>query len=245
MAPGCEKFDENGVPLVLRVLKSLYGLHQSPTNWWNTIDTHPVEIGFTNLKSDPCVCAYSECGAAYCLTLYVDDVLLLGKDVLVLGRIKQKLMSRFSVTDRGDVSLVLGMVVTRNRKKGTATITQEKYTESLLERYGIANCKSTYPPGVGNELSLDRPEERLRSKEEKQRFQAITGSVMYLAQVNRFDILYAVNQPARAISKSSKAHMAAAKYLLRYLAGTVGFAIKYKQGGFELTALSDANWGNG
>ena len=44
----------------------------------------------------------------------------------------------------------------------------------------MASCNSTYTPGVGKELSLDQPEERLLGKEEKQRFQAITGSVMYL-----------------------------------------------------------------
>ena len=46
------------------------------------------------------------------------------------------------------------------------------------------------------------------------------------------------------MSKPSKAHMAAAKHLLRYLAGTVDFAITYKHGGFKLTAFSDANWGH-
>ena len=64
------------------------------------------------------VYTYSECGAIYILTLYVDDVLLLGKDVLVLRQIKQKLMSRFSMTDMGDVSLVLGMSIARDREKG-------------------------------------------------------------------------------------------------------------------------------
>ena len=38
--------------------------------------------------------------------------------------------------------------------------------------------------------------------------------------------------------------MAAAKHLLRHLAGTTNFAITYKRGGFKLTAFSDANWGN-
>ena len=42
------------------------------------------------------------------------------------------------------------------------------------------------------------------------------------------------------MSKPSKAHMAAAKHLLRYL----DFAITYKKDGFKLTAFSDANWGN-
>ena len=92
------------------------------------------------------------------------------------------------MTDMGDVPLVLGMGVTHDREKGTVTITQEKYTKSLLGRYGMANCNSTYTPGVGKELSLDQPEERLLSKEERQRFQAITGTVVYLGQVTRHGI---------------------------------------------------------
>ena len=153
-------------------------------------------------------------------------------------------MGRFSMTDMGDVSLVLGMKVTRDRTKGTVTITQENYVKSLLERYGMGNCNPAHTPCVGKQLSLDQPEENLLNKEDKRRFQAITGSVMYLGQVTRYDIGYAVNQLARAMSKPSKTHMAAAKHLLRYLAWTTNFAITYKRGGFKLTAFSDANWGN-
>ena len=108
----------------------------------------------------------------------------------------------------------------------------------------MANCNSTYTPGMGKELSLDQPEKRILRKEEKQRFQAMTGSVMYLGQVARYDILYALIQLARATSKPSKAHVAAAKHELRYLAGTVDFAITFKQCGFELSAFSGANRGN-
>ena len=41
-------------------------------------------------------------------------------------------------------------------------------------------------------------------------------------------------------AQTSKAHMAASKHLLRYLAGTVDFSITYRKKGFKLTALSDA-----
>ena len=57
---------------------------------------------------------YSEGSEIVILTLYVDDVLLVGKDVQVLERIKEKLMSRFSMTDMGDVSQVLGMRIIRD-----------------------------------------------------------------------------------------------------------------------------------
>ena len=107
----------------------------------------------------------------------------------------------------------------------------------------MRNCNPAHTPGVGKELSLDQPEENLLNKEYKRRFHTITGSVMCLGQVTRYDIGYAVNQLARVMCKPSKAHMAAAKHL-RYLAGTTNFAITYKRGGFKLTTFSDANWGN-
>ena len=108
MAPGYEEFNNDGVPLVTRLLKSLYGLRQNPRCWYGTFGEHVVEVGFKSLKSDPCVYIYSEGGAIYVLALYVDDVLLLSKDHKALERIKRKLMGRFSMTDMRDVSLVLG-----------------------------------------------------------------------------------------------------------------------------------------
>ena len=117
--------------------------------WYGTVDERVVEIGFKSLKSDPCVYIYSEGDAIYVLALYVDDALLLGKDRKVLERSKRKLMGRFSMTDMGDVSSVFGMEVTRDRTKGTVTITQENYVKSLLERYGMGNCNPAHTPGVG------------------------------------------------------------------------------------------------
>lgn len=46
------------------------------------------------------------------------------------------------------------------------------------------------------------------------------------------------------MSKSSNAHMGAAKHVPRYLAGTINFDITYKRGGITPTAFSDANWGS-
>lgn len=42
---------------------------------------------------------------------------------------------------------------------------------------------------------------------------------MFLSQCTRYDITYAVNQLARAMSKPSKLHMTAGKHLFRCLKG--------------------------
>ena len=53
MGPGYERSNESGVPLVMKLKKSLYGLQQSPKNWFSTKDRHPGKIEFRSLKSDP------------------------------------------------------------------------------------------------------------------------------------------------------------------------------------------------
>ena len=45
------------------------------------------------------------------------------------------------------------------------------------------------------------------------------------------------------MSKSFKAHKGATKHQLHYVPGSTDFSITYKEGGFKLTAFSDANWG--
>lgn len=77
---------------------------------------------------NPCVYIYSQRGFIFTLALYVDDISLHVKYLKVLGRTKQKLVSRFSMKGMGYVSFVLRMSVTYDRTKRTVTITQENYT---------------------------------------------------------------------------------------------------------------------
>ena len=134
--------------------------------------------------------------------------------------------------DMGDVSLVLGIEVTRDRRTRTTSVCQEQYTKSILEWFDVGSCNPLSTPRFYAELSVEQPEEHLLKAEDTQRFQAITGSVVYIAQVTRYDIMYSTCQLARAISKPSKVHMGAAKHLLRYPAGSPDLSVIYKKGGF-------------
>ena len=111
------------------------------------------------------------------------------------------------------VSQILGMSVTRDHEYIVyVCIYIYIYiyiyiTEDVVQRYGMEGCNPAYTPRVGPELSLNQPGEKLLDGEEKWRYQAITGVVMYLAQVTRYDILFTVNQLARAMPKPANAHM--------------------------------------
>ena len=156
--PGFETQGKNGVPFVMKLGKSLYGLAQSPGNWFHTIDPVLISIGFVPLKSDTCIYIYDHDGIIIILRPYVDDLLVIGGDIQLIEKIKRNLMDQFKMTDMGNVSLVLDMQATRDRPGKTLTISQEKYTKSILERFGTADCKLSSTPGFGFELSTKQPE---------------------------------------------------------------------------------------
>ncbi|CAB1116979.1 unnamed protein product [Ectocarpus sp. CCAP 1310/34] len=78
MAPGFEARNANGHKLVMKLGVSLYGLAQSPQNWWKTIDPKLIELGFEPLKSESCVYIYQRNNTVVIITLYVDDRLVIG-----------------------------------------------------------------------------------------------------------------------------------------------------------------------
>ena len=159
MAPGYEAKDEaTGAPLVMKLLKSLYGLTQTPKNRHGTINTFLVRIGSKALERDPCVYIFNgtttmkqelstDDDSTVILTLYVNNVLLAGGNKAALEMIKGTLVSRFKMSDMGDVSRVLGMQVTRDGQTGSLTITQEDYTRGRLIKYGMQDCRPLGTPG--------------------------------------------------------------------------------------------------
>ena len=116
MTPGYKTYDKSGVPFVMKLKKSLYGLRQSPKNWFGTMDDHLSNIGFRSFKSDPCVYVFEDKTGTAIVTLYLDDIFLLANNKQLLGKLKKQLMDRFEMTNLGDVSKVLGMNVTRDRE---------------------------------------------------------------------------------------------------------------------------------
>lgn len=152
MAPGYENTNKIGEPQVIRLHKNLYGLPNSPLNWWKTIGPFMLEIGFEPLMSDTCVYVYHKNGTTIIITLCVDDLLLLGEEIVVLEMLKKELMGQFKMTDMGNVSLVLGVEVPHDREQGTLSISLQNYNKSIFERVGMGKCNPLITPGGGARL---------------------------------------------------------------------------------------------
>ena len=84
-SPVFETNDNEKGLLLMKLAKTLYGLAQSHGNWFHTIDPVPISIGFVPLKSDTCIYIYNHDGVVI-LTLYVDDLLVIGGDIQLIEK---------------------------------------------------------------------------------------------------------------------------------------------------------------
>ena len=197
--------------MVYTLQRSLYGPAQSPVLWYDTIDGVLVVIGFRPTQSDPCVYTHGSGVTLVILTLYVDDILIAGKDPTLVEQKKKELKERFEMTDTGEVSRILGMELTRDYDEGTLAITQTAYVDNILERFEMQDANAAHTPGYGPELSAEQLEDKLLGAEATKFYQSITRSLLCLAQCTRYDLCYAVNQLTRACSKPAEMHMTAAE----------------------------------
>ncbi len=61
-------------------------------------------------------------------------------------------------------------------------------------------------------------------------YRQLVGVLLYIAKSSRPDIGFAVQHLSQFVSKSTKAHLIAAKRVLRYLKGTMHYRLTYSWG---------------
>ncbi|KAL0378785.1 UNVERIFIED_CONTAM: hypothetical protein Sradi_3184000 [Sesamum radiatum] len=76
-----------------------------------------------------------------CFVLYVDDIVLIGNDVKMLGDIKAWLSMQFSMKDIDQAFYILGIKIYVDRSRRMLGLIQSSYIEKVLERFKIENTK--------------------------------------------------------------------------------------------------------
>ena len=105
----------------------IYGLKQASWSWNIRFDQAVKLFGFIQNLDEPCV--YKKCkGKVLCfLVLYVDDILLIGNDVVALSTVKVWLASTFNLKDLGEASYILGIKLIRDWKRKNGIISSYLY----------------------------------------------------------------------------------------------------------------------
>ncbi|KAK8926133.1 hypothetical protein KSP39_PZI018401 [Platanthera zijinensis] len=235
---------------VCRLKKSLYGLKQSPRMWYQKFDTYMLELGLERSNSDHCVYFQRKGEHFTILTLYVDDMLLVGNSVKMIQQLKKLLSAKFEMKDLGPASVILGMQITRERSKKKLWLGQQRYIEEVLKKFNMADCKPVGAPmPVGEKLSAEMCPKTHEDIEDmaKVPYASAVGSLMYAMVCTRPDIAQAVGVLSRYMAKPGKEHWSAVKRVFRYLRGTSDYSICYEgaETGRVLDVVGhvDSDWG--
>ena len=226
--------------LVCLLRKSLYGLKQAPRVWNRKIRRFLKSIGFKPNYSDPCVYVHGRTGVI--IAMWVDDLMIFGKDIADIEDLKERLSEEYEMKDLGELKYFLGIQVHRDRERKLIHIDQSSYNQTVLERFGMTNSKPANTPlPSGARLTKATISDVLVDQKDYQR---MVGSLMYAMLATRPDFAQCIQQISQFSQRPARPHEKATKHALRYLNGTIDQGITYDGNqGLRLKCWSDANWG--
>ena len=228
---------------VCRILKGLYGLKQSARGWNKTFSDFLKEYALIQSVADPCI-FFSTQSPRLILALWVDDGLVMCSDQTLLTKLIAHLQTKFEVTV-GDADVYVGMHITRDVSHNRLFVDQQRFTETLLAKYGFQNVNVVSTPSDPHvHLSSPLPDD-CDSSIPNFPYQEIVGSLLYLATHSRPDIAQAVSVVSQYATNFREIHCTAVKRILKYLRGTTDFALCYSSvptGNQVLVAYTDADY---
>ena len=227
--------------MVLELKKSLYGLRQSANLWHRKVCQFLKKIGFSSITADPSIFTNNR---RLIIALYVDDIIIFGKNEAEIEAVKKKLKTFHPMTDGGLVEKLLGIRFSWG--KSAVQLDQESYARQILDEFGMADCKSTSMPISPSVQLCSEAEGNARLDQNGHKlFRRLIGRLIFLVVATRPDIAFAVNQLSQYLARPNKIHLTAAKHVLRYIKGTIHYGLTFSAKGRQgLTAYADSAYAN-
>ncbi|GKA20057.1 putative ribonuclease H-like domain-containing protein [Tanacetum coccineum] len=136
--------DPNFPNRVYKVEKALYGLHQAPRAWYETLSTYLLDNGFQRGKIDKTLFIKRHKGDILLVQVYVNDIIF-GSTKKELCIAFEKLMhEKFQMSSMGELTFFLGLEV--EQKKDGIFISQDKYVAKILKKFGFTEVKTASTP---------------------------------------------------------------------------------------------------
>lgn len=213
-------------------------MKQAPRAWYSRIDEHLVSLGFVKSLSESTLYVKHKGADTLIISLYVDDLLIMGSNSTLVEKFKQEMMDVFEMTDLGLMTFFLGMEI--KQAEHEVFICQKKYSKEILKKFRLEECKEVSIPMNQKEKLC---KEDGTDKVDEGYFRSLIGCLMYLT-ATRPDILNAVSILSRFMHCASELLLKAAKRVIRYVKGTCGFGVKFTRSKeFKLIGFSDSDWG--
>jgi hypothetical protein len=223
------------------LMKTIYGLKQSPREWYSLLHDVLVSMGFDRTQSDHSIFVKRQHGGSpLYVMVYVDDLLVLSPSEDAIQQFKSAISKHFDTSDKGKLQRYLAINV--HYANGIIHLSQADYVEKILVRFGLENCKPVVTPMDEKQALI--PFEGTATKGQIHEYQTKIGTLIWLMVSTRPDISFAVIKLAKHAKNPSDVHFQALKRVFRYLTGTKLLTISFHPSMQDAAVCGycDADW---
>ncbi|GKF02952.1 putative ribonuclease H-like domain-containing protein, partial [Tanacetum coccineum] len=123
------------------VVKALYGLHQAPRAWYETLANYLLGNGFKRGKIDQTFFIKKQKEDILLVQVYVDDIIFGSTNKELCTGFEKLMKDKFQMSSMGELTFFLGLQV--QQKEDGIFISQDKYVAEILKKFNYINVKST------------------------------------------------------------------------------------------------------
>ena len=214
---------------VCKLVKSLYGLRQSPKCFNDFVDRKLSDLNFKRSMIDPCL--YFD-GDIFIL-IWVDDFLLFSKSASEIEKLKRRLKFFFDLKDFKSKSKITFLGLEIEKKESEIKISQKMLIDKILKHFRMTDCKVQKLP-VQPRIVLSRVD----GCDKRFPFRELVGSIMYIMLGTRPDLCFAISFFGRFQSGWDETHWNSLKNVLRYLKGTKSLGMVYRKSNSSMINVS-------
>ncbi|KAJ9565843.1 hypothetical protein OSB04_001809 [Centaurea solstitialis] len=187
---------------VYKLRKTLYGLHQAPRAWYDTLGAIDKTLFIKKNGTDLLL-----------VQIYVHDIIFGSTKEEMCKEFEALMHKKFKMSSMGELTFFLGLQV--KQKEDGILINQSKYVNDMLTKFGFLDSKSASTPmETHKQLTADVEGEKV----DVHHYRSMIGSLMYLT-ASRPDIMFDVCVCARFQVRPKDSHLQAVKRIFRYLKG--------------------------
>jgi hypothetical protein len=227
----------NGTPklpdnTIVKLKKTLYGLRQSPMEWYNCLNEFLIGYGFQRSTGDQCIYIKRTAGETIDVAVYVDDIITCGRNT---EKFRNALHEKFKMPESDPLEWYLGIQVTR--ENGCIKLNQKQYISTKLNEFleHIGHGASSTPLPL-NYQDLLIENKKAPTHEGDFLHRSMVGSLMYAMLGTRPDIAFAVSLVCRHLEKPTYLHCDFVRHIYKYLRSN-DYSITYKAGKKIITGI--------
>lgn len=206
---------EGNLYILLRLLRALYGLKQSPALWHNELSQTLIALGLEPLPGIDCIYTIS-----YMIVFFfVGDICVIydKRNLAYVDVFEARLFNTYEMKSLGEIDWFLGIRVTRDRATKRLWLCQDSYIDKITTKFNITGINAKASPLPVDDIpkfnGKAAPQEILH-------YQQKVGSINFPAVIIKPDIAKASSTLSEHLTNQSPKHVELINRVIGYLVST-------------------------